>query len=133
MLPKVSFTDDKKAENGSKMLSKSGKTTTFMYPLFRGADPIASHNSFLAGIERANPNNIDFEKIALEEQQLANMKRIKASSKSKTDLGSFVRQINMQKAEVFTSKATNPIAKIQFSGVPQETQRYQGMDKQSRL
>ena len=40
MLPKVSFTDDEKAENGSKMLSRFGKQTHYSYPIFRGIDPI---------------------------------------------------------------------------------------------
>lgn len=35
-LPKVSFTDDKLEENGSKMLSRMGKMTTYNYPIFRG-------------------------------------------------------------------------------------------------
>ena len=35
-LPKVSFTDDKQEENGSKMLSRMGKMTTYNYPIFRG-------------------------------------------------------------------------------------------------
>ena len=39
-LPKASFTDDKMDDNGSHMLSRFGKQTTFNYPIFRGIDPI---------------------------------------------------------------------------------------------
>ena len=40
MLPKVSFTDTEKDENGSKMLSRMGKMTRYSYPVFYAADPI---------------------------------------------------------------------------------------------
>ena len=44
MLPKVSFTDDEKAENGSKMLSRFGKMTTSNYPIMKAIDPVLQHN-----------------------------------------------------------------------------------------
>ena len=69
MLPKVSFTDNQKEENGSKMLSRFGKQTTFLYTIFKSSDPIVQHHKFLANIEKKNPLNIDSEKIALEEQK----------------------------------------------------------------
>ena len=47
MLPKVSFTDDAKEENGSKMLSRFGKMTRYNSPMFYGADPITQHVQFL--------------------------------------------------------------------------------------
>lgn len=47
MLPKVSFTDDDKDENGSKMLSRFGKMTRFNYPVLYGNDPVALHASYL--------------------------------------------------------------------------------------
>ena len=47
MLPKVSFTDDQKDENGSKMLSRMGKMTRYNYPVFYGADPITLHQRYL--------------------------------------------------------------------------------------
>ena len=52
MLPKVSFTDDNKDENGSKMLSRMGKMTRYNYPVFYGADPVALHQRYLSNIAR---------------------------------------------------------------------------------
>ena len=66
MLPKVSFTDNQKEENGSKMLSRFGKMTTFNYPIFRGNDPITQHTEFLANIEKKNPLNDAVKEALLE-------------------------------------------------------------------
>ena len=46
-LPKVSFTDDKKEENGSKMLSRFGKQTNYNYPIFRALDPVEQHEAHM--------------------------------------------------------------------------------------
>ena len=63
MLPKVSFTDDEKDENGSKMLSRMGKMTRYNYPVFYGIDPIGLHEKFLANEKRKEEfGNVDLEK-----------------------------------------------------------------------
>ena len=93
MLPKVSFTDNQKEENGSKMLSRFGKQTTFLYTIFKSSDPIVQHHKFLANIEKKNPLNIDSEKIALEEQKHEQMMRDN-SVRSKTDLSGFIKRMN---------------------------------------
>ena len=68
MLPKVSFTDDAREENGSKMLSRFGKMTRFSYPMMYGVDPIVQHNDFVKNIAKKDPNNIDHAAIAKEEE-----------------------------------------------------------------
>lgn len=93
MLPKVSFTDNKKEENGSKMLSRFGKMTTFNYPIFRGVDPIEQHSKFLTNIDRKNPLNIDAEKEAILDEKRQIMQRDN-SVKSKTDLQGFIKRMN---------------------------------------
>ena len=63
MLPKVSFTDDEKDENGSKMLSRMGKMTRYNYPVFYGIDPISLHEKFLTNEKRKEEfGNVDLEK-----------------------------------------------------------------------
>ena len=93
MLPKVSFTDDVKDENGSKMLSRFGKMTRFNYPLLYGTDPISQHNKFMSNRAKKDPSNIDHEKIAKEEEFLNNKMRDN-SMRSKTDLDGFLRRMN---------------------------------------
>ena len=110
MLPKVSFTDDAKEENGSKMLSRFGKMTRFNYPVFYGVDPVSQHAQFLKNIDKKDPNNIDHETIAKEEE-MRNIKARDNSMESKTDLDGFIRRMNQQKALVFTKKAM-PSSKI---------------------
>ena len=93
MLPKVSFTDDVKEENGSKMLSRFGKMTRFNYPVFYGVDPVSQHVQFLKNREKGDPNNIDHEAIAKEEEAM-NIKMQDNSMQSKTDLDGFIRRMN---------------------------------------
>ena len=93
MLPKVSFTDEDKEENGSKMLSRFGKMTRFNYPVLYGNDPVALHAHYLQCQELNDSGNIDHEKIAREEE----MKSIQLrnnSMKSKTDLDDFIKRMN---------------------------------------
>jgi hypothetical protein len=55
-LPKVSFTDDSMEENGSRMLSRFGKQTTFNYPIFRGVDPLEQHALRMSQLMRRDPD-----------------------------------------------------------------------------
>lgn len=59
---------------------------------------------FLKNLERNDPDNIDHERIALEEERLSNMRRDN-SMHSKTDLDGFLKRMNQSKAQIFTKKA----------------------------
>lgn len=76
MLPKVSFTDDRKEENGSKMLSRFGKMTTYNYPIFRGPDPVTTHSRFVENKQREEAAQQEWEMQHVEEQ-----KRLEARQK----------------------------------------------------
>ena len=65
MLPKVSFTDEEKDENGSKMLSRMGKMTRYNYPVFYGVDPISVHQKYLQAVKKKEEfGNVDHSKQA---------------------------------------------------------------------
>ena len=92
-LPKFSFTDDEKTENGGKMLSRFGKMTKYNYPILKGADPIEQHTRFLTNMAKNDPSNIDHEKEALEEERRQN--KLKDNSmQTKTDLDGFLKRMN---------------------------------------
>ena len=50
------------------MLSRIGKITRYNYPVFYAADPVSQHAQFLKNIDKKDPNNIDHETIAKEEE-----------------------------------------------------------------
>ena len=93
MLPKVSFTDNDKKENGSKMLSRFGVMTRFSYPLLHGRDPVEQHNTFNRNRAKNDPTRIDPEKIKREEEHLNNILRDN-SIRSNVDIDGYVRRMH---------------------------------------
>ena len=92
-LPKVSFTDDKLEENGSKMLSRMGKMTTYNYPIFRGQDPVAQHEEYLQSVAKRDMDHPERQKklaIQEEKQKEAN---VPADTRSKTDINTFLKRM----------------------------------------